>query len=91
MSRQDGSLNALRAAATAASTSAALAAKTEVISDSSLLGIRDRLEGREGEVRWINGADLLAVAAFHPLVVDEETRGLGVFRAIGSRELNMEI
>ena len=48
------------------------------------------MEGR-WNLRGVDGTDLFTVAALHPLVVDEETCGLGVLCAIGSCELNVEV
>lgn len=44
-----------------------------------------------GSLRWVDGCKLLAVAALHPFVVNEETSWLGVFPAIGRSELDREV
>lgn len=51
----------------------------------------DELAGGSWAIRGVNGGDLLAVAALHPFVVDEETRWLSVFPAIGSRKIDMKV
>lgn len=91
MSRQEGSLNAFRAAATAVSTSSGVAAYTEAISDSSLWML-ESAKGIEAEdVRGIDGSYFLSTTTLYPFVIDEETCWLGIFPAIGSRELDAEI
>jgi hypothetical protein len=96
MSRHEGSLNALRAAATAVSTSSTLAAYTDAISDSSLGESQLHMPDVGGKrscvsVRGIDRCYLLSITALHPLVVDKETSRLGILPAIWSSELNGEV
>lgn len=75
MSRHAGLFIAARAAATAVSTSSAVAAYTEAISVSSLfnssISISSYIHGAVG-LRGVDSSQLLAVAALDPFVVDEQ-------------------
>lgn len=96
MPRHEEALRALRAAATASSTSSGPAAWTEVISVSSLGDGTGQLPSRRGrtaaiDLRWVYAGDHFSGLCLDPFVVDEETGWLCVFTAIGSCELDCEV
>ena len=45
----------------------------------------------DSSLRGVDGGQLLAIAALHPFVVDEESRRLSIFSAVRGSELNGEI
>lgn len=52
---------------------------------------RPGLQGVWCSLRWVNRDDLLAGLGLHKLVVNEETKGLGVLAPIGGRQLDREV